>query len=76
MPDVLAYCLLTKLKLRYKTVSKSVCFIISGLTLGSEFCSVLWEAALVKKKKKKKVTLFEVRSLGVHSDPGLSSSSY
>lgn len=27
-------------------------------------------------KKKKKVTLFEVRSLGVHSDPGLSSSSY
>ena len=74
MPDVLAYCLLTKLKLRYKTVSKSVCFIISGLTLGSEFCSVLWEAATVKKKKK--VTLFEVRSLGVHSDPGLSSSSY
>lgn len=73
MPDVLACCLLIKLKLRYKTVSKSACFIISGLTLGSEFCSVWWEAALVKTKK---VTLFEVRSLGEHSDPGLSSSSY
>lgn len=45
MPDVVACCLLIIMKLRYETVSKSLCLRELGPNPGSEFCGVLCGAA-------------------------------